>query len=56
LLRRRAAKDYKTPVRLRVERKKRFTQIDIAYSRGLRYPSLEVTGQGMTAIDRLLSL
>jgi hypothetical protein len=53
---RRAAKDYKTPVRLPVERNKCFTQIDIAYSRGLRYPHLEVTGQGKTAIDCLLSL
>jgi hypothetical protein len=38
-----------------VERNKRFEQIDIAYSGGLRYPHLETTGQGKTAIDRLLS-
>ena len=50
-----AAKDGKTPIRLIVERSKRFAQIDIAYSGGLRYPHLEVTGQGKTAIDRLLS-
>jgi predicted metalloprotease with PDZ domain len=50
-----AAKDAKAPVRLMVERNKRFEQIDIAYSGGLRYPHLETTGQGKTAIDRLLS-
>ena len=50
-----AAKDNKTPVRLLIERNKRYTQIDIAYSGGLRYPHLEAIGQGETAIDRLLS-
>jgi predicted metalloprotease with PDZ domain len=50
-----AAKDGKTPIRLIVERNKRFEQIDIAYSGGLRYPHLEVTGQGKTAMDHLLS-
>jgi predicted metalloprotease with PDZ domain len=50
-----AAKDNKTPVRLLIERNKRYTQIDIAYSGGLRYPHLEATGKGETAIDRLLS-
>ena len=50
-----AAKDNKTPVRLLMERNKRYTQIDIAYSGGLRYPHLEAIGQGETAIDRLLS-
>ena len=49
-----AAKDGKTPVRLLVERNKRFEQIDIAYSGGLRYPHLEPVGKGETAIDRLL--
>ena len=49
------AKDKRTPVRLLVERNKRYEQIDIAYSGGLRYPHLEPTGQGETAIDRLLS-
>jgi predicted metalloprotease with PDZ domain len=49
-----AAKDGKTPVRLLVERNKRFEQIDIAYSGGLRYPHLERVGTGETAIDRLL--
>jgi hypothetical protein len=38
-----------------MERNKRYTQIDIAYSGGLRYPHLEAIGQGETAIDRLLS-
>ena len=55
LLRTRRAEDYNTPVRLQVECKKRFTQIDIAYSHGLRYPHCEVTGQGKTAMDCLLS-
>ncbi len=50
-----AAKDGKTPVRLLVERNKRYEQIDIAYSGGLRYPHLEPTGSGETAIDRLLA-
>ena len=50
-----AAKDNKTPLRLLIERNKRFTQIDIAYSGGLRYPHLEAIGQGETSIDRLLS-
>lgn len=50
-----AAKDKNTPVRLLIERNKRYTQIDIAYSGGLRYPHLEAIGQGETAIDRLLS-
>jgi predicted metalloprotease with PDZ domain len=49
-----AAKDGKTPVRLLVERNKRYEQIDIAYSGGLRYPHLERVGSGETAIDRLL--
>ncbi|HEV7233538.1 MAG TPA: peptidase M61 [Sphingorhabdus sp.] len=49
-----AAKDGKTPVRLLVERNKRYEQIDIAYSGGLRYPHLERVGTGETAIDRLL--
>ena len=49
-----AAKDGKAPVRLLVERNKRFEQIDIAYSGGLRYPHLEPVGKGETAIDRLL--
>jgi predicted metalloprotease with PDZ domain len=50
-----AAKDGKTPVRLLVERNKRYEQIDIAYSGGMRYPHLEPTGKGDTAIDRLLA-
>jgi hypothetical protein len=37
-----------------LERNTRFEQIDIAYSGGLRYPHLEATGKGETAIDRLL--
>lgn len=49
------AKDGKTPVRLLIERNKRYDQIDIAYSGGLRYPHLEATGKGETAIDRLLA-
>ncbi|WP_411290510.1 hypothetical protein [Sphingorhabdus sp.] len=49
------AKDKKTPVRLLIERNKRYEQIDIAYSGGLRYPHLEPVGQGETAIDRLFS-
>jgi predicted metalloprotease with PDZ domain len=50
-----AAKDGKTPIRLLIERNKRYEQIDIAYSGGLRYPHLEPTGTGETAIDRLLA-
>jgi predicted metalloprotease with PDZ domain len=50
-----AAKGGEKPVRLILERNKRFEQIDIAYSGGLRYPHLEATGKGETAIDRLLS-
>jgi len=50
-----AAKGGKKPVRLILERNKRFEQIDIAYSGGLRYPHAEPTGQGETAIDRLLA-
>ena len=42
------------PQWLILERNKRFEQIDIAYSGGLRYPHLEATGKGETAIDRLL--
>ncbi len=49
-----AAKDGKTPVRLLIERNKRYEQIDIAYSGGLRYPHLERVGSGETALDRLL--
>ena len=49
-----AAKGGEKPVRLILERNKRFEQIDIAYSGGLRYPHLESTGKGETAIDRLL--
>ena len=50
-----AAKDGKSPIRLIVERNKRFEQIDIAYSGGLRYPHLESVGKGEAAIDRLLA-
>lgn len=50
-----AAKDGKTPVRLLVERNKRYSQIDIAYSGGLRYPHLEPVAKGETAMDRLLA-
>jgi hypothetical protein len=50
-----AAKEDAMPGRLRESRNKFFTQIDIAYSDGLRYPHREVTGPGKTAIDRLLS-
>ena len=50
-----AAKDGKTPVRLLVERNKRYEQIDIAYSGGLRYPHLESAGKGETVLDRLLA-
>lgn len=49
------AKASKTPVRLLVERNKRYDQIDIAYSGGLRYPHLEPVARGETAIDRLLA-
>jgi predicted metalloprotease with PDZ domain len=49
------AKDGKTPVRLLVERNKRYEQIDIAYSGGLRYPHLEPVAKGETALDRLLA-
>lgn len=42
------------PQWLILERNTRFEQIDIAYSGGLRYPHLEATGKGETAIDRLL--
>ncbi|MBL0923885.1 MAG: M61 family metallopeptidase [Sphingomonadaceae bacterium] len=49
------AKDGRTPVRLLVERNKRYAQIDIAYSGGLRYPHLEPAAKGETAIDRLLA-
>jgi predicted metalloprotease with PDZ domain len=48
------AKDGNVPVRLLVERNKRYDQIDIAYSGGLRYPHLEPTRTGETALDRLL--
>ena len=44
-----------SPVRLLVERNKRYEQIDIAYSGGLRYPHLESTTKGETAMDRLLA-
>ncbi|MEP7350127.1 MAG: peptidase M61 [Sphingorhabdus sp.] len=50
-----AAKDGITPIRLLIERNKRYDQIDIAYSGGLRYPHLEPAGKGETAIDRLLA-
>ncbi len=50
-----AAKDGKTPIRLLIERNKRYEQIDIAYSGGLRYPHLEPVAKGETAIDRLLA-
>jgi predicted metalloprotease with PDZ domain len=49
------AKDGKTPIRLLVERNKRYEQIDIAYSGGLRYPHLEPVAKGETAMDRLLA-
>ena len=44
-----------SPVRLLVEGNKRYQQIDIAYSGGLRYPHLESTTKGETAMDRLLA-
>jgi predicted metalloprotease with PDZ domain len=49
-----AAKDAKNPVKLLVERNKRYSEIVIDYAGGLRYPWLEPTAKGETQLDQLL--
>ncbi len=49
-----AAKDSKAPVKLLIERNKRYSDVTIAYTGGIRYPYMEPMGKGETAIDRLL--
>ncbi len=49
-----AAKDAKTPVRLMIERNKRFSEVEIKYAGGLRYAWLEPKAKGEMPIDRLL--
>jgi predicted metalloprotease with PDZ domain len=48
------AKDGKTPIRLLVERDKRYRNIEIQYSGGLRYPHLEPVSKDVQPLDRLL--
>jgi predicted metalloprotease with PDZ domain len=49
-----AAKDAKTPVRLLLERNKRYNEVEIKYTGGLRYAYLEPKAKGEMPIDRLL--
>ena len=49
-----AAKDGKTPIKLLVSRDKRFRNVEIGYTGGLRYPHLEPASQGEQELDRLL--
>jgi predicted metalloprotease with PDZ domain len=48
------AMDGKTPIRLLIERDKRFVNVEISYSGGLRYPHLEPVSKGEQPLDRLL--
>jgi predicted metalloprotease with PDZ domain len=48
------AKDGKTPIRLLVERDKRYNTVDIQYAGGLRYPHLEPVSKDVQPLDRLL--
>jgi predicted metalloprotease with PDZ domain len=48
------AKDEKKPVKLLIERNKRYNEVEIKYSGGLRYPYLEPKAKGEMPIDQLL--
>ncbi len=48
------AKDAKNPVRLLLERNKRYEEVEIKYTGGLRYAYLEPNAKGERPIDRLL--
>lgn len=50
-----AAKEGKGPVRLLVERNKRYDMVEIPYTGGLRYPHLEPASEGEQLLDRLLT-
>ncbi len=50
----RLAKDGKRPVRLLVERDKRYRTVEIPYAGGLRYPHLEPVSKEIQPLDRLL--
>ncbi len=47
------AKDGKNPIKLLVERDKRFRTIEIAYTDGMRYPHLEAVSKGVQPLDAL---
>ncbi len=49
------AKDGKTPIRLLIERNKRYLNIEISYAGGLRFPHLERVGKEGNLIDILLT-
>jgi predicted metalloprotease with PDZ domain len=49
-----AAKDEKKPVKLLIERNKRYSEVEIKYSGGLRYAYLEPKAKGEMPIDQLL--
>jgi predicted metalloprotease with PDZ domain len=49
------AKDGKTPIRLLIERDKRYRTAEILYSGGLRYPHLEPVSKESQLLDRLLT-
>ncbi len=49
-----AAKDPKAPVKLLVERNKRYSEVSVDYTGGLRYPWLEPLAVGEMPMDRLL--
>ncbi|NJM51528.1 MAG: M61 family metallopeptidase [Sphingomonadales bacterium] len=48
------AKDGKTSIRLIVERDKRFRNVEMSYTGGLRYPHLEPVSKGEQPLDKLL--
>jgi predicted metalloprotease with PDZ domain len=49
-----AAKDAKKPVKLLIERNKRYSEVEITYNGGLRYAYLEPKAKGEMPIDQLL--
>ncbi len=49
------AKDGKTPIKLLIERDKRYRTIEISYSGGMRYPHLEAVSKSAQPLDNLLT-
>jgi predicted metalloprotease with PDZ domain len=51
----RAARDGREPIRLLIKRGERYSDIEVDYHDGLRYPALERMGSGPSSLDALLA-